>query len=51
MERNPVLENAEEILNGQSDNRNYSGKAGSSNIGISRGEDNRIELNFSGKKN
>lgn len=51
MERKPVLENAEEILNGQSDNRNYSGKAGSSNIGISRGEDNRIELNFSGKKN
>ena len=51
MEKKPVLENAEEILNGQGDNRNYSGKAGSGKIGISRGEDNRIELNFSGKKN
>ncbi|MBQ2381183.1 MAG: OmpA family protein [Succinivibrio sp.] len=50
MERKPVLENAEEILSGQSDNRNYSGKAGTNDIGISRGEDNRIELNFSGKK-
>ena len=50
MERKPVLENAEEVLSGQSDNRNYSGKAGSNDIGISRGEDNRIELNFSGKR-
>ena len=50
MERKPLLENAEEVLSGQSDNRNYSGKAGSNDIGISRGEDNRIELNFSGKR-
>ena len=50
MERKPVLENTEEVLSGQSDNRNYSGKAGSNDIGISRGEDNRIELNFSGKR-